>query len=49
MSVTCKYFSTKFHWSVHACMLSHVQLFMTSQTVACQDPLSMEFFQAKIL
>ena len=26
-----------------ACMLSHVQLFMISWTVACQAPLSMEF------
>ena len=30
-------------------MLSHVWLFVTLWTVACQDPLSMEFFQAWIL
>ena len=29
--------------------LSHVQLFVAPWTVACQAPLSMEFFQARIL
>ena len=28
---------------MHAELLSHVQLFATPQTVACQAPLSMEF------
>ena len=35
-----------------ACMLSpfsHVQLFVTSRTVACQAPLSMGILQARIL
>ena len=27
------------------CMLSHVRLFMTPRTIACQEPLSMEFFR----
>ena len=31
------------------CVLSHVQLFATAWTVACEAPLSMGFFQAKIL
>ena len=29
----------------HACMLSHVQLFVTPWTVAYQAPLSLEFSQ----
>ena len=29
--------------SSHACVLSHVQLFVTPRTVACQGPLSVEF------
>ena len=35
----------------HACaqLLSHVQLFATLWTVACQAPHSMEFFQARML
>ena len=49
MSVTCKYCASKFHWSVHGCLLNHVWLFVTPWNVACQDPLSMEFFQARIL
>ena len=32
-----------------ACMLSHVQLFATPWTIACQAPLSVEFSQARIL
>ena len=31
------------HIYVHACMLSHVQLFVTLWTVACRSPLSLEF------
>ena len=34
---------------MHACILSHVQLFVTPWTIACQAPLPMEFFQARIL
>ena len=30
-------------------MLSHVRLFATLWTIACQAPLSMEFSQARIL
>ena len=30
-------------------MLSHVQPYVTPWTVACQSPLTMEFFQARIL
>ena len=30
-------------------LLSRVQLFETSWTAACQAPLSMEFFQARVL
>ena len=30
---------------MHACMLSHVSLFASLCTVACQAPLSMGFFQ----
>ena len=33
---------TNLHLSV--CVLSHVLLFVTPWTIACQDPLSMEFF-----
>ena len=32
-----------------AYLLSHVQLFATPQTVACQAPLSMRILQARIL
>ena len=32
-----------------ACVLSHIQLFATPWTVACQAPLSMEISQARIL
>ena len=32
---------------VHACMLSHVQLFATPWTIACQASLSMEIFKQK--
>ena len=38
-----------FMLSVCLCVLSHVWLFMTPWTVACQDPLSMGFFHARIL
>ena len=34
---------------MHVCVLSHVQLFATPWTVAHQAPLSMGFFQARIL
>ena len=34
---------------MHAWSLSHVQLFVTSRTVARQAPLSVEIFQARIL
>ena len=29
--------------TLHMCMLSHIQLFATLWTIACQAPLSMEF------
>ena len=35
--------------NIKCCMLSHVQLFATLWTVACQAPLSMGFSQARIL
>ena len=33
----------RMHECMHACMLSHVRLFATPQTVACQAPLPMGF------
>ena len=38
-----KLFTFWFNACVHAQLLSHVQLFATPWTVACQDPLSIEF------
>ena len=37
------------HVHAHACVLSHVRLFATLWTVALQAPLSMGFFQVRIL
>ena len=34
---------------LHICVLSHIQLFVTSWTIACQAPLSMGILQARIL
>ena len=46
---TWKVFFILKHKEYKLCMLSHVQLFETPWTVACQVPLSMIFFQARIL
>ena len=37
-----KYYRPAMLW-LHECMISHVRLFVTLQTVACQAPLSMGF------
>ena len=37
------------HSRLYVQLLSHVRLFVTPWTVACQAPLSMGFFQARIL
>ena len=46
---TWKVFFILKHKEYKLCMLSHVQLFATPWTVACQVPPSMRFFQARIL
>ena len=50
--IQCPFMITKWVWGdmcVCAQLFNYVQLFATPWTIACQAPLSKEFFQARIL